>query len=70
VSNGGATTVLGIIGIVVGFLFCPVLGVLFGVLSIRQARKAGRPNTLGIAAIVASALGIVIAFVILVTLRR
>jgi hypothetical protein len=68
--KSGAATALGVIGIVVGFLFCPVIGVILGVVSITQAKRAGVPGTLGVAAIVASVLGVVMAGVILLTLRR
>jgi hypothetical protein len=69
-TGGRAATVLGVIGIVVGFLFCPVIGVLLGLFSIIQARKAERPATLGIAAIVASVLGLVMGFVLLAATRH
>jgi hypothetical protein len=52
------TTLWGVLGIIVGFLCCPILGIVFGILSINEAKKAGKPNTLGIIAIVASVVGI------------
>lgn len=52
------TTLWGVLGIVVG-LCCGPLGVVFGVLSLMNARRVGRQPTLGIIAIVLSALTIV-----------
>jgi hypothetical protein len=52
------TTLWGVLGIVIGLLCCPIIGVVFGILSINEAKKAGKPNTLGIIAIVASVVGI------------
>jgi hypothetical protein len=53
------TTLWGVLGIVVGFLCCPIVGFVFGVLSINEAKKAGKPKTLGIVAIVLSALSLI-----------
>jgi hypothetical protein len=53
------TTLWGVLGIVIGLLCCPILGVVFGVLSMNEAKKVGKPNTLGILAIVASAINII-----------
>jgi FtsH-binding integral membrane protein len=69
-SDGRAATVLGVLGLVVGFLFCPIVGVLLGVFSIIQSKKADKPATLGIAAIVASVLGVVMGSVLLTVLRH
>jgi hypothetical protein len=69
-SGGRAATILGVIGIVVGFLFCPIIGLLLGIFSMIQARKAEKPATLGIAAIVASVLGAVMSLVLLTVLRH
>jgi hypothetical protein len=46
-------------GIVIGLLTCWPLGVVFAVLSMNEARKAGKPTTLGIVAIIASIVGLV-----------
>jgi hypothetical protein len=48
-------------GIVIGLLTCWPLGVVFGVLSMNEARKAGKQTTLGIVAIIASIVGLVFA---------
>jgi hypothetical protein len=69
-NDGRAATILGVIGIVVGFLLCPIIGLLLGVFSMIQAKKAERPATLGIAAIVASVLGAVMSLVLLTVLRH
>jgi hypothetical protein len=53
------TTLWGVLGIVVGLLCCPVLGVVFGILSMNEAKKFGKPNTLAIVAFVASAINII-----------
>jgi amino acid transporter len=64
------TTLWGVLGIVIGLLCCPILGVVFGVLSINEAKKAGKPSTLGIVAIIASVLGTVLAIVVNLSLRK
>jgi uncharacterized membrane protein len=69
-SDGRAATILGVIGIVVGFLFCPIIGLLLGVFSMIQAKKAEKPATLGIAAIVASVFGAIMSLVLLTVLRH
>ena len=58
------TQLFGILGIVIGLLCCPIGGIILGVLSMNEAKKVGKPNTLGIVAIVASVLGIVIGLVL------
>lgn len=65
VAAGGTdrSQLLGIIGIVVGFLCCPIAGVVLGVISIIQANKYGSNKLWGILAIVASVLGTVISLV-------
>jgi hypothetical protein len=44
------STIYGVVGIV-GAFCCLPLGVIFGVLSVRAARRSGRPATLGYIAI-------------------
>jgi hypothetical protein len=51
------TQLWGILGIVIGLICCPLLGIIFGVLSIVEANKWHKPKTLGIIAIVASVAG-------------
>lgn len=53
------STLLGALGIVIGFICCPVAGVVLGILSIRDARAAGRSAALGIAAIIVSVLALI-----------
>jgi putative Ca2+/H+ antiporter (TMEM165/GDT1 family) len=57
------TTLWGVLGIVLGLICCPILGVVFGVLSMQEAKKAGKPNTLAIIAFVASAINVVFGIV-------
>lgn len=58
------TQLWGILGIVIGLICCPLVGIIFGVLSIVEANKWGKPKTLGIIAIVASVAGGIIASII------
>jgi hypothetical protein len=39
--------VYGILGIVLAVICCPLLGILFGYLSIQEARRYGKDDTLG-----------------------
>ena len=50
------TTLWGVLGIIIGFFCCPIVGILFGILSIRDARAAGKSSVLGLVAIVVSAI--------------
>jgi hypothetical protein len=63
------TTLWGVLGIVIGLLCCGPLGIVFGVLSMQEAKKAGKPNTLGIIAIVLSVLNMVFGIVYYTTMR-
>jgi hypothetical protein len=53
------TTLWGVLGIVIGLICCWPAGIVFGILSINEAKKSGKPNTLGIVAIVVSALNLI-----------
>ncbi|HEY2947747.1 MAG TPA: hypothetical protein VGJ53_05010 [Micromonosporaceae bacterium] len=53
------TNLWGWLGIVIGLLCCGILGIIFGVLSLQEARKHGKPQTLGWIAIAVSALNII-----------
>jgi CDP-diglyceride synthetase len=64
------TTLWGVLGIVVGLLCCGLLGIVFGVLSMNEAKKAGKPKTLGIIAIVLSVLNIIGSIIYSVTMRK
>lgn len=41
------TQLYGILGIVLAVVCCPPLGILFGYLSMQEAKKAGKDDTLG-----------------------
>ena len=62
------TQLFGILGIVLAVACCPLLGILFGYLSMQEARKFGKDQTLGkigfwlgIALLVVSVVGTIIA---------
>ena len=63
------TTLWGVLGIVIGLLCCGPAGIVFGILSINEASKWNKPKTLGILAIVLSALNIVAGISIAVARR-
>jgi hypothetical protein len=52
------TTLWGVLGIVIGLICCGILGIIFGYLSIRDARRFGRSPTLGWIAIVLSVINV------------
>jgi Na+/proline symporter len=52
------TTLWGVLGIIFAFC-CGILGLIFGILSITSARNNSKPPTLGVIAIVISALNII-----------
>lgn len=54
------TELWGWLGIVIGLVCCGVLGIIFGVLSVQDARRWGKSPTLGYVAIGVSALEIVV----------
>jgi hypothetical protein len=54
------TTLYGWLGIVLGLLCCGLLGILFGVLSIQQAKRTGQAATLGYIAIALSVVNMVV----------
>jgi hypothetical protein len=57
------TTLWGVLGIVFA-LCCPILGAVFGVLSLLEARKFGKPPTLAIVAFVITGLNIIISSIL------
>lgn len=61
------TTLWGVLGIVVGLLCCGFLGILFGYLSVRDAKRYGGSPVLGYVAIGLSVLNIVVGAVLRVT---
>jgi hypothetical protein len=52
------TNLFGWLGVVVGLCCCGVLGIIFGVLSVQNAKRFGQSPTLGYVAIVLSAVNI------------
>jgi len=54
------TTLWGVLGIVIGLLCCGIAGIVFGYLSIRDARRFGNSEILGWLAIGLSVLNIVL----------
>jgi hypothetical protein len=63
------TQLFGILGIVLGLICCGLLGIVFGILSMNEAKKVGKPNTLGIIAIACGVLNIVGGIVYQVAVR-
>lgn len=53
------TTLWGVLGIVLGLICCPILGVVFGVLALQEAKKAGKAPTLAYIAFAASAVSLI-----------
>jgi hypothetical protein len=61
-TGGGSadrTTLWGVLGIVIGLLCCGPLGIVFGALSIRDAKRFGKSPTIGWVAIVLSVIGLI-----------
>lgn len=58
------TTLWGVLGIVLGLICCWVFGVVFGVLSLLEAKKSGKPPTLAYLAFAAAVINIVGGFLI------
>ncbi|BCB81497.1 hypothetical protein GCM10022251_17400 [Phytohabitans flavus] len=53
------TTLWGVLGIVIGLICCWPAGIVFGVLALQEAKKAGKPPTLAYIAFAASALNLI-----------
>ncbi|MFG1950110.1 DUF4190 domain-containing protein [Micromonospora sp. NPDC048830] len=53
------TTLWGVLGIVLGLLCCGVLGIIFGYLSIRDAKRYGKSPVLGYLAIAFGVINII-----------
>ena len=64
------TTLWGVLGIVIGLICCAPAGIVFGVLSMNEAKKVGKPTTLGIIAIAVSVLYIVVGIVYYAAFRK
>lgn len=54
----------GIIGLIVGFLCCQPAGIVLGVLSMNEAKKYGKPTTLGLIAVIVSSIWLVLGLII------
>jgi uncharacterized membrane protein len=61
------TTLWGVLGIVTGLICCPLLGVLFGVLSLQEAKKFNKPPTLAYVAFAVSAVNLIISVILSAT---
>jgi hypothetical protein len=61
------TQLWGILGIVIGLLCCAPLGIVFGFLSVNEAKKSGKSPTLGYVAIGLSALGLIVNIIVLIS---
>ncbi|MGI5523831.1 DUF4190 domain-containing protein [Micromonospora sp. CA-259024] len=53
------TTLWGVLGIVLGLICCGILGIIFGYLSIRDARRYGQSPLLGYLAVVFGVINII-----------
>ena len=53
------TTLWGVLGIVIGLICCGILGIVFGALSIRDAKRYGKSPVLGWVAIVLGVISII-----------
>jgi hypothetical protein len=53
------STLFGVLGIVLGFLCCWILGIVFGILSMNEAKKVGKQPTLAYIAFAAAALNLI-----------
>lgn len=60
------TTLWGVLGIVFAFC-CSLLGIVFGILSMNEAKKAGKPPTLGYVAIGLSVVMIILGIILQVS---
>jgi hypothetical protein len=54
------TTLWGVLGLVIGLLCCGPLGIVFGYLSVRDAKRYGNSPVLGYVAIGLSILGLIL----------
>ncbi|MFB9237363.1 DUF4190 domain-containing protein [Plantactinospora siamensis] len=61
------TTLWGVLGIVLGLICCGLLGIVFGWLSIRDAKKFGKSPVLGYVAIALGVVNIVVSGILRAT---
>lgn len=52
------TTVYGVVGII-GAICCLPVGIILGILAVREAKRTGKPPTLGYIALIVSAISLV-----------
>jgi hypothetical protein len=64
------TTLWGVLGIVIGLICCWPLGVVFGILSLMEANKSGKPKTLAFAAFAAAAVNLIGSVVYYTAIRK
>jgi hypothetical protein len=63
------TTLWGVLGLIVGFFCCGILGIIFGALSLRDARRFNNSPLLGWLAIALSIVNIVVSGILRVSGR-
>jgi hypothetical protein len=61
------TTLWGVLGIVLGLVCCFILGIVFGALSIRDAKRYGKSPTLGYVAIALAVVNLVVSVILSAT---
>jgi hypothetical protein len=59
VTGQDRTKVYGIVGMIVGVICCPIVGIVLGVLSIRESKRFNGSPTLGYFAIALSVIGVI-----------
>jgi hypothetical protein len=61
------TMLWGILGIVIGLICCAPLGIVFGFLSVNEAKKFGKSPTIGYVAIGLSVLSLIVGIIVFAT---
>lgn len=69
-ASGDKTTLWGVLGIVIGLLCCWPLGIVFGILSMNEAKKVGKPNTLAYLAFAAAAVNLIFGAIYWTAIRK
>jgi K+ transporter len=64
VPQSNTAKTLGIIGIIVGVLCCSPAGIVLGILSMKKAKEAGQPTTLGMVALIVSTVALVVGIIV------
>jgi threonine/homoserine/homoserine lactone efflux protein len=65
-ASNDKTTLWGVLGIVFA-LCCPIVGIIFAVLSMMEAKKSGKPQTLAYVGFVIAGLNIVVGIILSVS---